>query len=114
MLSDFTSITANVKTMWTDFSSAFLDAFIRTYDEAQGQRRVHCNDRWCQDSGSTLGKVGTAVGILADSFEGFMDIMQPVTAYISQFIESTIEAAAHLFTILMLYRPVTMGVSRGF
>ncbi len=101
MLSDFTSITANVKTMWTDFSSAFLDTFVETYNEArEGSGAFIAMTDGVKILGSTLGKVGTAVGILADGFEGFMDIMQPVTAYISQFIESTIEATTNLFTAL--------------
>ena len=99
MLSDFTSITANVKTMWTDFSSAFLDTFVETYNEArEGSGAFIAMTDGVKILGSTLGKVGTAVSILVDGFEGFMDIMQPVTAYISQFIESTIEATTNLFT----------------
>ena len=36
MLSDFTSITANVKTIWTDFSSSFLDNFVESLQRGAG------------------------------------------------------------------------------
>lgn len=101
MLSDFTSITANVKTIWTDFSSAFLDSFVETYNEArEGSGAFIAMTDGIQVLGKTLGKVGTAVGVIADGFEIFMDVLQPVSAYISQFIESTIEATKNLFTAL--------------
>ena len=51
--------------------------------------------------GETLGKVGTAVGVIADGFEIFMDVLQPIGAYISQFIESTIEATKNLSRLWM-------------
>lgn len=99
MLSDFTSITANVKTIWTDFSSAFLDSFVESYNEArEGSGAFITMTDGIQMLGKTLGKVGTAVGVIADAFEGFMEVLQPVSAYISQFIESTIEATKNLFT----------------
>ncbi|TXH44755.1 MAG: hypothetical protein E6Q97_32265 [Desulfurellales bacterium] len=101
MLSDFTSITANVKTIWTDFSSAFLDSFVESYNEArEGSGAFIAMTDGIQMLGKTLGKVGTAVGVIADAFEGFMEVLQPVSAYISQFIESTIEATKNLFTAL--------------
>ena len=101
MLSDFTSITANVKTIWTDFSSAFLDSFVESYNEArEGSGAFIAMTDGIQVLGKTLGKVGTAVGVIADGFEIFMDVLQPVSAYISQFIESTIEATKNLFTAL--------------
>lgn len=101
MLSDFTSITANVKTIWTDFSSAFLDSFVESYNEArEGSGAFIAMTDGIQVLGKTLGKVGTAVGVIADGFEIFMDVLQPISAYISQFIESTIEATKNLFTAL--------------
>jgi tape measure domain-containing protein len=99
MLSDFTSITANVKTMWTDFSSAFLDTFVETYNEArEGSGAFISMTDGVKILGSTLGKVGTAVGNLADGFEGFMDTIQPLAAYLGQFVEAMGSMLSHLGT----------------
>jgi tape measure domain-containing protein len=99
MLSDFTSITANVKTMWTDFSSAFLDTFVETYNEArEGSGAFISMTDGVKILGSTLGKVGTAVGYLADGFEGFMDTIQPLAAYLGQFVEAMGSMLSHLGT----------------
>ncbi len=99
MLSDFTSITANVKTMWTDFSSAFLDTFVETYNEArEGSGAFISMTDGVKMLGSTLGKVGTAVGNLADGFEGFMDTIQPLAAYLGQFVEAMGSMLSHLGT----------------
>ena len=99
MLSDFTSITANVKTMWSDFSTAFLESFTETYNEARsGSGAFIAMTDGVKILGTTLGKVGTVVGDLADGFEGFMDIMQPIAAYLGQFVEAMGSMLSHLGT----------------
>lgn len=99
MLSDFTSITANVKTMWTDFSSAFLDSFVGTYNEArEGSGAFIAMTDGVKSLGTTLGKVGGVVGDLADGFESFMEIMQPIAAYLGQFVEAMGSMLSHLGT----------------
>ena len=99
MLSDFTSITANVKTIWTDFSSAFLDSFVESYNEArEGSGAFISMTDGVKSLGTTLGKVGTAVGNLADGFEGFMDTIQPLAAYLGQFVEAMGSMLSHLGT----------------
>lgn len=101
MLSDFESISMNAKTMWTDFITAFMESFVGSYNEARkGSGAFIAMTDGVQILGQTLGKVGTVVGVLADGFEGFMEIMQPISAYISQFIESMIEATKNLFIAL--------------
>lgn len=99
MLSDFTSITANVKTIWTDFSSSFLDSFVESYNEArEGSGAFIAMTDGVKSLGTTLGKVGSVVGDLADGFEGFMDVMQPIAAYLSQFVEAMGSMLSHLGT----------------
>lgn len=99
MLSDFTSITANVKTIWTDFSSAFLDSFVESYNEArEGSGAFIAMTDGVKSLGTTLGKVGSVVGDLADGFEGFMEVMQPIAAYLGQFVEAMGSMLSHLST----------------
>ena len=99
MLSDFTSITANVKTMWTDFSTAFLESFTETYNEARsGSGAFIAMTDGVKSLGTTLGKVGSVVGVLADGFEGFMEVMQPIAAYLGQFFEAMGSMLSHLGT----------------
>ena len=99
MLSDFTSITANVKTIWTDFSSAFLDSFVESYNEArEGSGAFIAMTDGVKSLGTTLGKVGSVVGDLADGFEGFMEVMQPIAAYLGQFVEAMGSMLSHLGT----------------
>ena len=99
MLSDFTSITANVKTMWSDFSTAFLESFTETYNEARsGSGAFIAMTDGVKILGTTLGKVGTVVGDLADGFEGFMEVMQPIAAYLGQFVEAMGSMLSHLGT----------------
>lgn len=89
MLSDFESISMNAKTMWTDFTTAFMESFVGSYNEARkGSGAFIAMTDGVKALGQTLGKVGTAVGWLADGFEGFMEVMQPVSAYIGQFVEA--------------------------
>lgn len=89
MLSDFESISMNAKTMWTDFTNAFMESFVGSYNEARkGSGAFIAMTDGVKALGQTLGKVGTAVGWLADGFEGFMEVMQPVSAYIGQFVEA--------------------------
>ena len=99
MLSDFTSITANVKTIWTDFSSAFLDSFVESYNEArEGSGAFIVMTDGVKSLGTTLGEVGSVVGDLADDFEGFMEVMQPIAAYLGQFVEAMGSTLSHLST----------------
>jgi len=99
MLSDFTSITANVKTIWTDFSSAFLDSFVESYNEArEGSGAFIAMTDGVKSLGTTLGKVGSVVGDLADGFEDFMEVMQPIAAYLAQFVEAMGSMLSHLGT----------------
>lgn len=99
MLSDFTSITANVKTIWTDFSSAFLDSFVESYNEArEGSGAFIAMTDGVKSLGTTLGKVGSVIGDLADGFEGFMEVMQPIAAYLGQFVEAMGSMLSHLGT----------------
>lgn len=99
MLSDFTSITANVKTIWTDFSSSFLDSFVESYNEArEGSGAFIAMTDGVKSLGTTLGKVGSVVGDLADGFEGFMEVMQPIAAYLGQFVEAMGSMLSHLGT----------------
>lgn len=99
MLSDFTSITANVKTIWTDFSSAFLDSFVESYNEArEGSGAFIAMTDGVKSLGTTLGEVGSVVGDLADDFEDFMEVMQPIAAYLGQFAEAMGSMLSHLGT----------------
>ena len=99
MLSDFTSITANFKTIWTDFSSSFLDSFVKSYNEARkGSGAFIAMTDGVKSLGKTLGKVGSVVGDLADGFEGFMEVMEPIAAYLGQFIEAMGSMLSHLGT----------------
>jgi len=99
MLSDFTSITANVKTIWTDFSSSFLDSFVESYNEArEGSGAFIAMTDGVKSLGTTLGKVGSVVGDLADGFEDFMEVMQPIAAYLAQFVEAMGSMLSHLGT----------------
>lgn len=99
MLSDFTSITANVKTIWTDFSSSFLDSFVESYNEArEGSGAFIAMTDGVKSLGTTLGKVGSVVGDLTDGFEGFMEVMQPIAAYLGQFVEAMGSMLSHLGT----------------
>ena len=46
----------------------------------------------------TFGKVGSVVGDLADGFEDFMEVMQPIAAYLAQFVEAMGPMLSHLGT----------------
>jgi hypothetical protein len=90
--------------MWTDFSSAFLDSFVETYNEArEGSGAFIAMTDGVKILGTTLGKVGTAVGNLADGFEGFMDTIQPLAAYLGQFAEAMGSMLSHLGTALQKF-----------
>jgi tape measure domain-containing protein len=95
MLSDFTSITSNVKTMWTDFSTAFLQSFVESYNEArEGQPAFVVMTDGLKELGRTLGKVGGLVGDVADAFEGFMEVMNPIGKWLGNLIAGIGEAYA--------------------
>jgi len=101
MLSDFAGITANVKTIWTDFSTSFLETFVDSYNESrQGEQAFVAMTDGVKTLGKTLGQVGSVVGTLADGFESLMDALEPVGAYLSQFIGAFSEMIGHFGTAL--------------
>ena len=84
MLSDFASVTANVKTEWTDFTTAFMGSFVEAFNT---ERAVDGAFTPMTDGvkmlGETLGKVGTVVGQVTRAFEGMLDAMQPALKFMS-------------------------------
>lgn len=93
MLSDFASVTANVKTEWTDFSTAFMGVFAETFNasrETDGQF-VAMTDG-VKELGATLGKVGALVGSVTRGFESLLDALQPIGSFLSKF-ERAVESA---------------------
>jgi len=101
MLSDFAGVTANVKTIWTDFSTSFLETFVDSYNESrQGEQAFVAMTDGVKTLGRTLGQVGSVVGTLADGFESLMDALEPVGAYLSQFIGAFSEMIGHFGTAL--------------
>ena len=101
MLSDFAGVTANVKTIWTDFSTSFLETFVDSYNESrQGEQAFVAMTDGVKTLGKTLGQVGSVVGTLADGFESLMDALEPVGAYLSQFIGAFSEMIGHFGTAL--------------
>jgi len=101
MLSDFAGVTANVKSIWTDFSTSFLETFVDSYNESrQGEQAFVAMTDGVKTLGKTLGQVGSVVGTLADGFESLMDALEPVGAYLSQFIGAFSEMIGHFGTAL--------------
>lgn len=101
MLSDFAGVTANVKTIWTDFSTSFLETFVDSYNESrQGEQAFVAMTDGVKTLGKTLGQVGSVVGTLADGFESLMNALEPVGAYLSQFIGAFSEMIGHFGTAL--------------
>lgn len=87
MLSDFSSITSNVKTIWTDFSTSFLESFVASYNEArEGDGAFVSMTSGIKTLGQTLGKVGSVVGEVADAFEGLMGTLSPIAAWLGNMI----------------------------
>ncbi len=84
MLSDFASVTANVKTEWTDFTTAFMGSFVEAFNT---ERAVDGAFTPMTDGvkmlGETLGKVGTVVGQVTRAFESMLDAMQPALKFMS-------------------------------
>ena len=84
MLSDFASVTANVKTEWTDFTTAFMGSFVEAFNT---ERAVDGAFTPMTDGvkmlGETLGKVGTVVGQVTRAFEGMLNAMQPALKFMS-------------------------------
>jgi len=84
MLSDFASVTANVKTEWTDFTTAFMGSFVEAFNT---ERAVDGAFTPMTDGvkmlGETLGKVGTVVGQVTRAFENMLDAMQPALKFMS-------------------------------
>lgn len=96
MLSDFVGITANVKTIWTDFSTSFLESFVDSYNESRkGEQAFVAMTDGVKMLGRTLGQVGSVVGTIADGFESLMDALEPVGAYLSQFVGAMGEMIGH-------------------
>lgn len=96
MLSDFAGITANVKTIWTDFSTSFVESFVDSYNESRkGEQAFVAMTDGVKMLGRTLGQVGSVVGTIADGFESLMDTLEPVGAYLGQFIGAMGEVIGH-------------------
>ncbi len=84
MLSDFASVTANVKTEWTDFSTAFMGSFVETFNAARtADGQFVAMTDGVKELGTTLGNVGSMVGKVTHMFEGLLDAMQPVASFLA-------------------------------
>lgn len=89
MLSDFASVTANVKTEWTDFATAFMTSFTEAFNaERAADGAFTPMTDGVKELGATLGKVGTAVGVLTRGFEGLLDALQPIGKFLSKIGEA--------------------------
>ena len=89
MLSDFASVTANVKTEWTDFATAFMTSFTEAFNaERAADGAFTPITDGVKELGTTLGKVGTAVGAITRGFEGLLNALQPIGKFLSKFGEA--------------------------
>ena len=95
MLSDFASITTNVKALWTDFSTGFLETFVSSYNAARENSGafVAATDGM-KALGQTLGEVGGLVGTVADGFERMLAAISPLASWLSNFLSKTGAALA--------------------
>ena len=93
MLSDFTGITNNVKTIWADFSNSFLETFVDSYNESRksSESFVAVTDG-VRALGNVLGKIGTVVGWVATAFESAMEVFDHVAQNIVQVFSGLGEA----------------------
>jgi len=93
MLSDFASITTNVKALWTDFTTGFLETFVSSYNAARENSGafVAATDGM-KALGQTLGEVGGLVGTVADGFERMLAAISPLASWLSNFLSKTGEA----------------------
>jgi tape measure domain-containing protein len=83
MLSDFASITTNVKALWTDFSTGFLETFVSSYNAARENSGAFVSmTDGVKALGQTLGKVGGFVGTLADGFERLLAVISPLATFL--------------------------------
>lgn len=93
MLSDFASITTNVKAIWTDFSTGFLETFVSSYNAARENSGAFVAvTGGLRALGQTLGQVGGMVGTLADGFERMLGAISPIATWLSNFLSKTGEA----------------------
>ena len=93
MLSDFASITTNVKAIWTDFTTGFLETFVQSYNasrENSGAFVVMTDG--VKALGQALGQVGGIVGTVADGFERMLAAISPIASWLSNFLSKTGEA----------------------
>jgi tape measure domain-containing protein len=95
MLSDFASITTNVKALWTDFTTGFLETFVSSYNAARENSGafVAATDGM-KALGQTLGEVGGLVGTVADGFERMLAAISPLASWLSNFLSKTGAALA--------------------
>jgi tape measure domain-containing protein len=90
MLSDFASITTNVKAIWTDFSTGFLQTFVSSYNAARENSGAFVAvTGGLRALGQTLGQVGGMVGTLANGFERMLGAISPIATWLSNFLSKT-------------------------
>lgn len=83
MLSDFASITTNVKALWTDFTTGFLETFVSSYNAARENSGAFVTmTDGVKALGQTLGEVGGFVGTLADGFERLLAAISPLATFL--------------------------------
>lgn len=88
MLSDFASVTANVKTEWTDFTSAFAASFVESFNagrEADGQFIAMTDG--VKELGKSLGQVGAIMADVSRGFEKLLNAIQPVAKFLGKVID---------------------------
>jgi tape measure domain-containing protein len=101
MLSDFASITTNVKAIWTDFSTGFLETFVSSYNAARENSGAFVAvTGGLRALGQTLGQVGGMVGTLANGFERMLGAISPIATWLSNFLSKTGEAMSNFLAVV--------------